>query len=120
MKILGWHLDLKFKFCSHIANINMKISKPLSFLHRFRWFPLHVRKSLFFSFINSHIDFSSLIFLSINKTGINSIKCKYKKALKLLNLGDCDLSHDFEEIIYYSNCNFLHQILVHHTLSYLY
>ena len=118
IKLLGWTLDKLFKFNVHISKLIGNLNKAISILHRFRYFPINVRKSLFFAFIDSHIKFSSPILINITKGSIKSIKCKYKKALTLLNLGDCTQLTDFDMNICTSVCKFIHQIFRHQSPAY--
>ena len=81
VKFLGWTLDSNFKFTAHVSNLAKNLSKSFSFLKIFKKYPIKIRKTLFFSFIDRHLKFSSPILINIDKSGINSIECKYKKHL---------------------------------------
>ena len=119
IKLLGWTLDWNVKFTCHITNLIKNLTKSLPILNKFKKYPLHIRKTLFFALTDSYIKFSSPLLININKSGTDSIKCKYKKGLKLLNLLSYSINiKEFETNVNQSVCKFIYQILKHNSPLY--
>ena len=84
-KYLGILIDNKLLWKDHINSINLKISKGVGLLAKIRHFvPKAVLRSLYFSFINPHIDYNLLNWGSSSMTSINSVNINIKKAIRIM------------------------------------
>ena len=90
-KYLGVIIDNKLIWKDHIASINLKLSKSIGILAKIRHFvPKTILRSLYFSFINSHIDYNLLNWGSSAQTHLDSVNSNIKKAVRIMSFKDID------------------------------
>jgi len=100
-KYLGVHIDNKLKWTKHINSINLKLSKGLSLLAKIRHFvPKTVMKSMYYTFINPHIEYNLLNWSTANQTELNTINAKLNKAIRIMSFkkSDCPSSPLFKAL----------------------
>ena len=69
----------------------MKLAKSLGLLAKIRHFtPSVVIRSLYYSFINSYIDYNLLNWGMATSTLLNSVNIKIKKAIRIISFKDTD------------------------------
>ena len=85
-KYLGVLIDNKLKWTNQINAINLKLSKGNGLLAKIRHYvPNSVLRSLYFSFINPHIDYNLLNWSMAAPTNLVSIENKVKKAVRIIS-----------------------------------
>ena len=88
-KYLGVIIDNKLNWKLHIKQINLKLSKGIGVLYNLR--PL-VRKqslkSLYSSFIQSHVLYSILNWGCANRTTLEHLKCNLQKAIRVIDFAN--------------------------------
>ena len=88
-KYLGVLIDNKLKWTNQIDAINLKVSKGNGLLAKIRHYvPSSVLRSLYFSFINPHIDYNLLNWSMAASTNLESIENKVKKAVRIISFKD--------------------------------
>ena len=88
-KYLGVLIDNKLKWTNQIDAINLKLSKGNGLLAKIRHYvPSSVLRSLYFSFINPHIDYNQLNWSMAAPTNLESIEKKLKKAVRIISFED--------------------------------
>ena len=88
-KYLGVLIDNKLKWTNQINAINLKLSKGNGLLAKIRHYvPSCVLRSLYFSFINPHIDYNLLNWSMAANTNLESIENKIKKAVRIISFKD--------------------------------
>ena len=88
-RFLGVLIDEKLTWKHHITAIKSKMSKYIGILYRLKnILPLTARKNIFHSFIQSHINYCSLIWGTSTKSNIDSIFVVQKKAMRALMPGN--------------------------------
>ena len=84
-KYLGVIIDNKLDWKTHIQAVNTKLSKGIGLLSRVRHYvPKNVLKSLYYSFINPHIEYNLLNWSCTSKTNLECIKTSMKKAIRII------------------------------------
>ena len=84
-KYLGVIIDNKLNWNEHIKAINLKLSKGIGLLSKIRHFvPKTVLRSLYYAFINPHIDYNLLNWSLSSETNLNSVNINMKKALRIM------------------------------------
>ena len=78
-KYLGVLIDNKLNWHEQIKAINLKLSKGIGLLAKIRHFvPKNTLRSLYFSFINPHIDYNLLNWGMASDTSLNSVNINIK------------------------------------------
>ena len=80
-KYLGVLIDNRVSRVHHIRHANFKVSKGLGILTKIRQFV-----SLFYAFVQPHVDYGLLVWGGTNKTNTKSIKTNMKKAVYKENI----------------------------------
>ena len=84
-KYLGVIIDDKLNWNEQIKAINLKLSKGIGLLSKIRHFvPKTILRSLYYAFINSHMDYNLLNWSTSNETNLNSININMKKAIRIM------------------------------------
>ena len=84
-KYLGVIIDNKLNWNEQIKAINLKLSKATGLLSKIRHYvPKTILRSLYYAFINSHIDYKLLNWCTSNETNLNSININMKKAIRIM------------------------------------
>ena len=84
-KYLGVIIDNKLDWKTHIQAVNTKLSKGIGLLSRIRHYvPKNVLKSLYYSFINPHIEYSLLNWSCTSKTNLECINTSLKKVIRII------------------------------------
>ena len=84
-KYLGVIIDNKLNWNEQINAINLKLSKGIGLLSKIRHFvPKTILRSLYYAFINSHMDYNLLNWSTSNETNLNSININMKKAIRIM------------------------------------
>ena len=90
-KYLGILIDNKLKWKEHLNAISLKLSKGIGLLAKIRHYvPRNALRSLYFTFINPHIDYNLLNWSTATATSLSSINVKIKKALRIITFNDSD------------------------------
>ena len=90
-KYLGVLIDNKLKWNNQIDAINLKLSKGNGLLAKIRHYvPKSVLRSLFFSFINPHIDYNLLNWSMAASTKLDTVGNKLKKAVRIISFENYD------------------------------
>ena len=84
-KYLGVIIDNKLNWNEQINAINLKLSKGIGLLSKIRHYvPKSVLRSLYYAFINSHIEYNLLNWSTSTVTNLNSININMKKAIRIM------------------------------------
>jgi hypothetical protein len=90
-KYLGVLIDNKLSWKNQIDAIKLKLSKGVGLLAKIRHFvPHNVLRSLYFSFINPHVDYNILNWGMASPTTLDPIDKKIKKAVRIISFKDSD------------------------------
>ena len=90
-KYLGVLIDNKLKWTQQIEAINLKLSKGTGLLAKIRHFvPRSVLRSLYYSFINSYIEYNLLNWGMASDTNLNTVTKKVNKAIRIISFEDND------------------------------
>ena len=90
-KYLGVIMDNKLNWAMHINNIKLRLSKGISMLAKIRhYIPESALRSLYFTFINSHIDYNLLNWGTASPTALDTISSKTRKAIRIISFKDKD------------------------------
>ena len=90
-KYLGVYIDNKLQWDTHINAIKLRLSKGTSILAKIRHYvPKSVLRSLYFTFINSHIDYNLLNWGIAPLANIEIISKKTRKAIRLISFKSYD------------------------------
>ena len=85
-KYLGVHIDNKLSWSVHTNNLKLRLSKGISMLAKIRHYvPESVRRSLYFTFINSHTGYNLLNWGTAPSTNTETISAKTRKAIRLIS-----------------------------------
>ena len=85
-KYLGVYIDNKLQWNTHINNIKLRLSKGVSMLAKIRHYvPKTVLRSLYFTFVNAHIDYNLLNWGIAPLANIEIINRKTRKAIRLIS-----------------------------------
>ena len=101
MDFLGVILNETLNWKQHIETIENKISKNIGILYKSKPFlDIKSLKQLYFSFINSYIDYCNIAWGSTNQTILKKILSKQKHALRIIFGQDkyTTVQHRFQEI----------------------
>ena len=85
-KYLGVIIDNKLNWKLHIKQINLKLSKGIGVLYKLRHLvPKQSLKSLYSSFIQSHVLYGILNWGCASKTILEPLKCNLRKAVRIID-----------------------------------
>ena len=85
-KYLGVYIDNRLQWDTHINNIKLRLSKGVSILAKIRHYvPKSVLRSLYFTFINSHIDYNLLNWGTAPLANLEVASRKTRKAIRIIN-----------------------------------
>ena len=85
------YIDNKLQWSTHISNIKLRLSKGVSILAKIRHFvPKPVLRSLYFTFVNAHIDYNLLNWGIASLANIEIISRKTRKAIRLISFKPYD------------------------------
>ena len=79
---LGILIDNKLSWNCHIKHVNLKISKGIGILTKLRYLSKGVLRTLFYAFVQPHIDYGLLVWGSATPNNLKPIKQKLQKAVK--------------------------------------
>ena len=120
-KYLGVFIDNKLSWKSHIEHVKTKLSKGNGMISKIRYYVNdQCLLNLFYSFIQSHINYNLINWSSTYPSFINCIDLKFKAAIRLISFKNkyehtnpLFLKHDilpFLDLIKYKKGNFLWKI----------
>ena len=90
-KYLGVYMDNKLNWNVHTNNIKLRLSKGISMLAKIRHYvPESARRSLYFTFINSHTGYNLLNWGTAPSTYAATISAKTRKAIRLISFASKD------------------------------
>ena len=90
-KYLGVYMDNKLNWSTHTNNVKLRLSKGISMLALIRHYvPDSVRRSLYFTFVNSHTDYNLLNWGTAPPTSMETIASKTRKAIRIISFKDKD------------------------------
>ena len=79
-KYLGVLIDKHLTWKQHIHYVNLKISRGIGLLAKLRHFtPKNTLTTLYYAFIQPHVDYGLLNWGCANKTALNPIRVSIKK-----------------------------------------
>ncbi len=85
-KYLGVFIDNKLSWKSHIEHVKTKLSRGNGMISKIRYYVNDVcLLNLFYSFIQSHVNYNLLNWTSTYPTFINQIELKVKAAIRLIS-----------------------------------
>ena len=85
VRFLGLEIDEKMKFNLHIKNVTNKISKNSGILYKMRQFiPLNTLLSLYYSFIESHLNYCPLIFGNSYSTHLRPLEVAQRRCIRII------------------------------------
>ena len=85
-KYLGVFIDNKLKWKSHIEHVKAKLSRGNGMISKIRYFVNeHCLLNLYYSFIQSHINYNLLNWTSTHPSSIKGIELKVKAAIRLIS-----------------------------------
>ena len=84
-KYLGTLIDNKLNWKKHIHYVTIKLSKAIGILSKIRYYtPKHVLINLYYSFIQSHLNYGLLNWSSTATTNLECIRLKLRKAIRII------------------------------------
>ena len=84
-------MDNKLSWDIHINNIKLRLSKGISLLAKIRhYIPESALRSLYFTFINSHIDYNLLNWGTASATALDTVSSKTRKAIRIISFKEKD------------------------------
>ena len=90
-KYLGLLIDNKLNWVKQINAIKLKMSKGLGLLAKSRHYvPSETLRSLYFTFINSHVDYNHLNWGMAAPSNLSTIHSKINKALRIMKFKNKD------------------------------
>ena len=90
-KYLGALIDNKLNWTYQIKAVSLKNSKGIGILAKARHYvPGSILRSLYFSFMNSYIDYNLLNYGMASETNLNVINSNIKKAVRIICFKDRD------------------------------
>ena len=84
-RFLGVITDEKMTWSKHISAIKTKMARYMGIMYRIkRHLPLEIRLQLFHSFVQSHLNYCSLVWGFTSKSHIESIFSKQKQGVRMV------------------------------------
>ena len=91
-KFLGVIIDEKLSWVQHIAAVKMKMSRYIGLMYKLKkHLPLDARLQIYHSFVQSHLNYCSLIWGFAAKTHIDSLFVKQKMGIRAVLPGFVNL-----------------------------
>ena len=85
-KYLGIQVDHKLTWKDQINQINLKLIKSVGILSKIRHYvPMESLKTFYHAFIQSHLNYGSLIWGKCAKTHFNKLKTSQNRAIRIIN-----------------------------------
>jgi hypothetical protein len=98
-KLLGFIIDQKFDFQSHVAHLCLTINRKLHSIKRLFYLPFQVKLQFFKSFILPYFDYGLSLTIYFHKNAIRKLcKLYYICLIKLFNFSFLDKSTRFSSI----------------------
>lgn len=127
-KFLGVIINEKLNWNQHIAAIKQKMSRHIGIMYKLKGIiPLSARLSIYHSFVQSHLNYCSLIWGFSTKSNINSIFAIQKKGIRAIIPGFVNYFYKEGKIPHHTKSAFteyniltIHSIVVKNALLYLY
>ena len=87
-RFLGVIIDEKLTWSAHIRAIKSKMSRYVGIMYKIRSkVPVNIRLQIFHSFVQSHLNFCSLVWGFTNKSNIDMLFTMQKKAMRAVMPG---------------------------------
>ena len=126
-RFLGVIMDDKLNWSRHIKTVESKMARYVGILYKIKkYLALHARIQVYHSFVQSHINFCSLVWGFSSKNNIESLFCKQKKGLRAVIPGFINYRYRAGDIpghtkFYFSEYNILtvHNTIVLNTLVFM-
>ena len=84
-KYLGVLIDKHLAWKQHIHYVNLKISRAVGLLAKLRHLvPKNTLRTLYYAFIQPHVDYCLINWGCANKTALNPIRVSIKKAVRIM------------------------------------
>ena len=127
-KFLGVIINEKLNWNQHIAAIKQKMSRHLGIMYKLKGIiPLSARLSIYHSFVQSHLNYCSLIWGFSTKTNIDGLFAIQKKGIRAVIPGfvnyfykDGKIPHHTKPAFTEYNILTIHSIIVKNALLFLY
>ena len=124
-RFLGVIIDEKLTWSKHIAAIKVKMARYMGIMYRIkRLLPLKVRLQLYHSFVQSHLNFCSLVWGFAAKSHIDSLFCKQKQGVRMVMPGFVNYFYKDGQLSSHTKGSFkdyeiltIHGIIVKNTLT---
>ena len=90
-KYLGILIDNKLNWGEQISAVNLKLSKGIGLLAKIRHYvPKNTLRSLYYTFINPHVDYNILNWGMASSNNLVTISNKLKKAIRIMAFKNSD------------------------------
>jgi len=90
-KYLGILIDNKLNWGEQISAVNLKLSKGIGLLAKIRHYvPKNTLRSLYYTFINPHVDYNILNWGMASSNNLDTISNKLKKAIRIMAFKNSD------------------------------
>ena len=87
-RFLGVIIDEKLTWSNHIQAVKVKMNRYLGIMHKIkRHLPISARLQIYQSFVQSHVNFCSLVWGFTSKTHIDSLFTKQKQGVRIVMPG---------------------------------
>ena len=87
-RFLGVIMDDKLAFSTHIQTLKSKMSRYVGVMYRLKWLvPTKIMLQIYHSFIQSHLNFCSLVWGFTAKSNIDSLFSSQKKGIRAIMPG---------------------------------
>jgi len=94
-RFLGVLLDDKLTWSKHINSLKSKMARYLGILYRIKsYVPIKVRLQLYHSFVQSHLNFCSLVWGFASKSLIESLFTKQKQGIRAIMPGNINYHYN--------------------------
>ncbi len=107
-RFLGVIVDEKMKWSHHIAAIRMKMARYLGIMYKIkRYLPVKARLQIYHSFVQSHLNYCSLVWGFAAKTHIESLFRKQKQGIRAVIPGYVNYRYDEGKLPTHTKKHFL-------------
>ena len=87
-KFLGIIVDESLNWSKHVETLQSKMSRYVGIMYKLmKFLPLRARLQIYHSFVQSHINYCSLVWGFSSKSNLNTISSKQKKGLRAVMPG---------------------------------
>ena len=94
-KFLGVIIDEKLTWASHIRALRTKMSRYIGVMYKLKkMLPLSVRLQIYQSFVQSHLNFCSLVWGFAAKSNIESLFSRQKQGIRAVMPGHVNYNYD--------------------------